>query len=339
MTLTPVKTPSSPSAATLTLRRPDDWHLHLRDGPGLAAVVGPYRPRLRTCNRHAKPEAAGHDGRRRARLPGPDPGRTAGRNRVRSADDAVPDGQHASGAGRGSQGFGHCPRRKVLPGRRDHQFGFRRHLARPCLPGSRGHGKEWRGPVAARRSHRARRRHVRPRTRLRGYAGDTHRARLPRSQGGSRTHHDERSGGIRAGSSAKHRRDDHAAAFAVLPQCAFRRQLSAAAPLLPAHTQARDAPASTDQGRHIGRSALLPRHGFGAPRETHEGKCLRMRRMLLGAGGVADVCRSLRRRGRARPPRRIREPLRRRLLWPPAARRYGDAGARSVDGPHRIRVR
>ena len=25
--------------ATLTLRRPDDWHLHLRDGDALAAVV------------------------------------------------------------------------------------------------------------------------------------------------------------------------------------------------------------------------------------------------------------------------------------------------------------
>ena len=24
---------------TLTLRRPDDWHLHLRDGAALAAVV------------------------------------------------------------------------------------------------------------------------------------------------------------------------------------------------------------------------------------------------------------------------------------------------------------
>ena len=30
--------PSPPS--TLTLARPDDWHLHLRDGPALAAVVG-----------------------------------------------------------------------------------------------------------------------------------------------------------------------------------------------------------------------------------------------------------------------------------------------------------
>ncbi len=40
MTLTPAKTSPTPLAATRTLRRPDDWHLHLRDGPGLAAVAG-----------------------------------------------------------------------------------------------------------------------------------------------------------------------------------------------------------------------------------------------------------------------------------------------------------
>ena len=27
------------AAASLTIRRPDDWHVHLRDGPLLAAVV------------------------------------------------------------------------------------------------------------------------------------------------------------------------------------------------------------------------------------------------------------------------------------------------------------
>jgi dihydroorotase len=32
--------PATLPAAPLTLRRPDDWHLHLRDGPALAAVVG-----------------------------------------------------------------------------------------------------------------------------------------------------------------------------------------------------------------------------------------------------------------------------------------------------------
>jgi len=43
MNSTPADTSRSHFAAplaTLTLRRPDDWHLHLRDGPGLAAVAG-----------------------------------------------------------------------------------------------------------------------------------------------------------------------------------------------------------------------------------------------------------------------------------------------------------
>ncbi len=39
--------------STLTLARPDDWHLHLRDGAAMAAVVGAPRRRLRASNRHA----------------------------------------------------------------------------------------------------------------------------------------------------------------------------------------------------------------------------------------------------------------------------------------------
>ena len=33
--------PAAPSSSgtRITLARPDDWHLHVRDGPGLAAVV------------------------------------------------------------------------------------------------------------------------------------------------------------------------------------------------------------------------------------------------------------------------------------------------------------
>ena len=41
MTSAPKDHPSGTPLAALTLRRPDDWHIHLRDGPGLAAVVGP----------------------------------------------------------------------------------------------------------------------------------------------------------------------------------------------------------------------------------------------------------------------------------------------------------
>ena len=50
------------TADTLTLTRPDDWHLHLRDGPATGRSGRGDGPRVRTCNRHAKPEAAGHDG-------------------------------------------------------------------------------------------------------------------------------------------------------------------------------------------------------------------------------------------------------------------------------------
>jgi len=44
MTSAPKDPPAGTSAApmaTLTLRRPDDWHIHLRDGPGLPDVLGP----------------------------------------------------------------------------------------------------------------------------------------------------------------------------------------------------------------------------------------------------------------------------------------------------------
>ena len=53
-----------PSPRPLT--RPDDWHLHLRDGAALASVVRRTGERVRACNCHAEPEAAGHDGRSRA---------------------------------------------------------------------------------------------------------------------------------------------------------------------------------------------------------------------------------------------------------------------------------
>ena len=81
---------------TLTITRPDDWHLHVRDGAALAAVLPAHRAPVRPRDHHAEPEAAGHDDRGRrwptatasvAALP-------AGR-RVRAADDAVPD-RHAA---------------------------------------------------------------------------------------------------------------------------------------------------------------------------------------------------------------------------------------------------
>ena len=47
----------------LTLTRPDDWHLHLRDGAALAAVLPATARAVRACHRDAQPAPAGHHGR------------------------------------------------------------------------------------------------------------------------------------------------------------------------------------------------------------------------------------------------------------------------------------
>ena len=39
--MNPAKTPAVADATSLTITRPDDWHLHLRDGAAMAAVL-PY---------------------------------------------------------------------------------------------------------------------------------------------------------------------------------------------------------------------------------------------------------------------------------------------------------
>ena len=53
----------------VTIRRPDDWHVHLRDGAMLRAVL-PFTARaIRPRHHHAEPGAAGDHGGRRRRLP------------------------------------------------------------------------------------------------------------------------------------------------------------------------------------------------------------------------------------------------------------------------------
>ena len=312
MTLTPVKTPSSPSAATLTLRRPDDWHLHLRDGPGLAAVAAHtarvfgraiVMPNLKPPVTTVAAARAYRD-RILAALPagtGFDPLMTL------YLTDNMPPAQVAEAK---ASGIVHAVKYYPAGATTNSDSGVTS-LDR-VYPVLAAMEKQWRGPVAARRSHRARRRHVRPRARLRGHAGcHASCATFPVSRWFSNTSRRAK----RRHSCSGHPRN---IAATITPQhllysrnALFAGNFLRPHHLLPADPQARGAPAGADQGRHIRRSALLPRHGFGAPRETPEGKCVRMRRLLLGAGGAADVRRSLRGRRRARPPRRIREPLRR----------------------------
>ena len=79
---------------TLTLRRPDDWHLHLRDGAALAAVL-PYSARV-FARAIVMPnlQRAGHHGGAGRCLPHPHPGRAAAGNGLRAADDALPHRRH-----------------------------------------------------------------------------------------------------------------------------------------------------------------------------------------------------------------------------------------------------
>ena len=59
----------------LRLTRPDDWHLHLRDGAALRGRAALHRGALRARHRHAEPQAAGDHDRARARLPRAHPAR------------------------------------------------------------------------------------------------------------------------------------------------------------------------------------------------------------------------------------------------------------------------
>jgi dihydroorotase len=44
---------------TLTITRPDDWHLHLRDGAALKAVLPLHGAAIFSRHRHAQSEAPG----------------------------------------------------------------------------------------------------------------------------------------------------------------------------------------------------------------------------------------------------------------------------------------
>ena len=55
------------ASQTLTIRRPDDWHVHLRDGEMLKRGRALHRAAVRAGDRHAQSGAAGDQRRSRAR--------------------------------------------------------------------------------------------------------------------------------------------------------------------------------------------------------------------------------------------------------------------------------
>jgi dihydroorotase len=71
--------------------------------------------------------------------------------------------------------------------------------------------------------------------------------------------------------------------------------------LLPARAQARDAPPGAGAGRHQRQRPLLPRHRQRAAPRAPQGARHGLRGLLYRARGHRDVCRGFRQRGRARP--------------------------------------
>ena len=115
---------------TLTLRRPDDWHLHVRDGAQLAAVVPFTARQFRARAGDAESQAADDDD-----------GALAALSRAHLA--AVPAGMSfepqmtlyltdrtSPGEIRGPRASGFVVGTKLYPGRRHHAFGRWRHFDR-----------------------------------------------------------------------------------------------------------------------------------------------------------------------------------------------------------------
>ena len=82
---------------TLRMRQPDDWHLHLRDGAALAAVLPHTAAQFARAIVMPNLQAAGDHHRNGARLSRTHPCRAARRQRLPAADDAVPHRPHRTG--------------------------------------------------------------------------------------------------------------------------------------------------------------------------------------------------------------------------------------------------
>jgi len=126
------------------------------------------------------------------------------------------------------------------------------------------------------------------------------------------------------------RRHADRAPSAVQPQCAVCRR-NPAALLLLAGAQARDASRGAARGGYIGQSTLFPRHGQRAAREGTEGARLRLRGLLHGAARAGALHASLRSGQRARSPRGLREFSRRGFLRFAALVGERHAASRALD--------
>ena len=299
------------ASQTLTIRRPDDWHVHLRDGEMLQPVA-PYTARqfarAIVMPNLAPPVTDGRSGAApiaSGSSPRPGPGFTPLMT-CYLTDDANPDEL--------ARGFeeGVWIAAKLYPAGATTNSAIGRHRHPQHLSGARADAADRHGAVRPWRGHRPGRRRVRPR-------GGVHRPRA--ASGWSRDfpalkivfEHITTADAVRfrRAIGANVARDGHAAASDHQPQCHLRWRAEAPR-LLPAGRQAREAPARGAQSRDLGLAQILPRHRQRAARARGQGIGLRLRRHLQRAVRARKLCDRVRGGRRARPLRGIRVDQRRR---------------------------
>ena len=294
------------ASQTLTIRRPDDWHVHLRDGEMLKRVAPLHRAAVRAGDRHAQPGAAGDQRRGGATLTAsaswrrPVPGFTPLMT-CYLTDDANPDEL--------ARGFeeGVWIAAKLYPAGRDHQQRERRHRHPQHLSGARADGDRSAWCCACTAKSPIPDVDVFDREAV---FIERILIRLVRDFPGLKivfehiTTAEAADFVTCAGSDG--RRDRHAAASDHQPQRHFRRRAEAAC-LLPARRQAREAPASGAQGRDVGLAEILPWHRQRAACARGQGIVLRLRRHLQRAVSRSKAMRQCsRRKARSTSSRRSR---------------------------------
>ena len=168
----------------ITIRRPDDWHLHVRDGEMLKAVL-PYtakefgRAILMPNLVPADPHRGGSGRLSRARHGG-----AARRVALYAADDLLSHRRDRSRRRRTRFSRRRVHRREALSGQRHDQFGGRRHRLSQNHARAGTHGEDRHAVSHARRGGRPRHRYFRPR-------GGVHRSpAVEMGEGVSRAAHD-----------------------------------------------------------------------------------------------------------------------------------------------------
>jgi hypothetical protein len=298
---------------SLTIRRPDDWHVHFRDGEMLE-LAAPFTAR-QFARAIVMPNllAADHDRAGGNCLSGPN--RRGGRTRLHSADDLLSDRRDRSAE------IATASRRR--PGSRPSSIRpMRRPIRRSVSPNVRNiypvlermqdigmvlciHG-EVTDPAS---------RHLRPRGSVHRTGAGPADARLSRAYESCSSISPPPSRRFRRDRRPQPRGDDHSPSPDHQPQRDVRPGFKAAR-LLPAGRQAREAPAGDPPRSDIGVAQILPRHRQRAPCSPRQGIRCGCAGIFNAPARAGSLCDCLRRGRRARPAGSLRVRKRAALLRP-----------------------